>query len=273
MQPALQRRVQRYGWDRAVDSYERSWAEQLKPAQTRLLEMASLRPAERVIDIACGTGLVSFPAAEAVGPEGRVLATDISDRMVERVAEDAKRRGLTQVSTARVDAERLRDVPDEAFDVALCALGLMYVPDVAVALGEMRRVLAPGGRAVAAVWGARGRCGWAEIFPIVESRVTSEVCPLFFQLGTGPSLQLAFEAAGFSRVASDRISTTLHYASADEAAEAAFAGGPVAMAYARFDEATRASARADYIASIEAYRHGNAYAIPGEFVVTRGERA
>lgn len=273
MEPALQRRIQRYGWDRAVDAYEPSWAEQLRPAQQRLLEMAALAPGARVIDIACGTGLVTFPAADAVGPDGHVLATDISARMVERVAGDAAARGLSHVEARRTDAERLRDVPDESFDVATCALGLMYVPEAAVALAEMRRVLRVGGRAVVAVWGARSRCGWADIFPIVESRVASEVCPLFFQLGTGGSLQHALEAAGFSRVLSDRLTTTLHYASADDAANAAFAGGPVAMAYSRFDDETRAAARAEYVASIEPYRAGQAYDIPGEFVVARGERA
>jgi ubiquinone/menaquinone biosynthesis C-methylase UbiE len=272
MDANLQRRIQRYGWDRAVAIYEQSWAAQLRPAQQRLLEMAALQPGERVIDIACGTGLVTFPAADSVGSGGYVLATDISERMVERVAEDARRRGLTNVTTRRLGAEQLDEVPDQSFDVALCALGLMYVPDVAAALAQMHRVLRPAGRAVAAVWGARAHCGWADIFPIVESRVQSDVCPMFFQLGTGPSLQLAFEAAGFEQVHSDRLATTLHYATADQAADAAFAGGPVAMAYSRFDEATRVDARTEYIVSIEPYRVATGYDIPGEFVVTQGER-
>jgi SAM-dependent methyltransferase len=268
--PRLQRRVQRYGWDRAADTYERAWAEQLRPAQERLLEMAALQAGERVIDIACGTGLVTLPAATAVGAGGHVLATDISERMVERVAAEAARAGLAHVTARRLGAEALDEVPDATFDAALCALGLMYLPEVHAALAEIHRVLRPGGRLVAAVWGARARCGWAEIFPIVESRVHSDVCPMFFQLGTGPALQLALEAAGFTRVVTDRLITTLVYTSADEAADAAFAGGPVAMAYSRFDEPTRASARADYIASIDPYRAGDGYRIPGEFVVARG---
>jgi ubiquinone/menaquinone biosynthesis C-methylase UbiE len=272
MDPALQRRIQRYGWDRAADSYEHAWAEQLKPAQQRLLEMAGLQPGEQVIDIACGTGLVTFPAAELVMTGGQVLATDISERMIEHVAEQAASRGAVHVKARRLGAEKLDEVADASFDVALCALGLMYVPDVAAALAEMHRVLRPGGRAAAAVWGARRRCGWADIFPIVESRVKSDVCPMFFQLGTGPSLQRALEAAGFAHVVANRITTTLHYDTAEEAADAAFAGGPVAMAYSRFDEPTRRAARADYIASIEPYRAGFGYDIPGEFVVARGER-
>jgi SAM-dependent methyltransferase len=271
MDAQLQRRIQRYGWDRAVGFYDASWAAQLKPAQDRLLALAALRAGERVLDIACGTGLVTCPAAHAVGPTGHVLATDISDRMVEHAAAEAARRGLAHVQCRRMGAEALA-VPDGSFDAALCALGLMYVPDVAAAMAEMHRVLAADGRAVAAVWGARNRCGWADIFPIVESRVQSDVCPMFFQLGTGDTLAEAFTRAGFTRVRTDRISTELCYDSGDAAADAAFAGGPVAMAYSRFDDATRESARAEYIESIAPFREGQGFRIPGEFVVTRGDR-
>jgi SAM-dependent methyltransferase len=266
MDAQLQRRIQRYGWDRAVDYYEASWAAQLKPAQDVLLALAALQPGERVLDIACGTGLVTWPAAEAVGPGGTVVATDISEKMVQFTAAEARARGLTQVQCARMGAESL-EFPDGSFDAVLCALGLMYVPEVETALAEMRRVLAPGGRAVAAVWGARSRCGWADIFPIVESRVQSDVCPMFFQLGTGDSLADSFARAGFHDVRTERLSTELLYDSGDAAADAAFAGGPVAMAYSRFDDETRQSAREDYIASIAKFREGEGYRIPGEFVV------
>jgi ubiquinone/menaquinone biosynthesis C-methylase UbiE len=74
MEPALQRRVQRYGWDKAANHYEDFWQKQLKPAQDKLLELAKLQPGEKCIDIASGTGLVSFPALEKVGNNGFVLA-------------------------------------------------------------------------------------------------------------------------------------------------------------------------------------------------------
>jgi ubiquinone/menaquinone biosynthesis C-methylase UbiE len=92
MDAKLQRRVQRYGWDKAAESYERFWQAQLTPAQYRLIEMAALQPGEHVIDIACGTGLVTFRAADLVGPSGAVLATDISEVMAAAVREDAARR-------------------------------------------------------------------------------------------------------------------------------------------------------------------------------------
>jgi len=268
----LQRRVQRYGWDRAAASYEAYWAEQLLPAQARLLALAALAPGERVVDVACGTGLVTCRAAEAVGVTGRVVGTDISDVMVARAADAATVRGFReQARFERCDAESL-PLPDASFDAALCALGLMYLPDPVQALREMRRVLRPGGRVAVAVWGARERCGWAEIFPIVEQRVTSDVCPLFFQLGTGDALRLTFDAAGLEDVLVERLPTTLYYARGDDACGAAFDGGPVALAYAHFDAATRAEAHAEYLASIAPYRRGEGYAIPGEFVVARARR-
>ena len=90
-----------------------------------------------MIDIACGTGMVTLPAAAAVGPDGTVLATDISQRMVDDVAQRAAEHGLANVEVRRCDAEDLGPVIAEGadeFDVALCSLGLMYVPTPAAAV-------------------------------------------------------------------------------------------------------------------------------------------
>lgn len=271
MDARLQRRVQRYGWDKASAWYERYWRQQLQPAQKRLLALAQLRPGEHVIDVACGTGLVTFDAAQAVGRTGRVVGTDLSQDMVDRAAEQARALELPYVEFQRMDAEDLK-VPSESFDAWLCGLGLMYVPDPARAMAEACRVLRSGGRASAAVWGMRPRCGWAEIFPIVDRRVTSEVCPMFFQLGTGDTLQHVFEAAGFTEVRLERIASVLHYESSEDACGAAFLGGPVALAYSRFDDQVRNEAQAEYLASIERYRHGDTYDVPGEFVIVCGQR-
>jgi ubiquinone/menaquinone biosynthesis C-methylase UbiE len=266
MDPRLQRRVQRYGWDRAAPVYEHAWQGQLAPAHDLMLDLADLRPGERAIDVACGTGLVTFRAAAAVGPGGAVVGTDISGEMVEAAARTAAERRLGHVRFDRAEAEGL-PFADGCFDAALCGLGLMYVPDPARALREMRRVLRPGGRAVAAVWGARQACGWAEIFPITDARVASDVCPMFFHLGTKDTLARAFAAAGFADVRFERLRTTLRYASAGDALAAVFRGGPVALAYSRFDEATRRAVHAEYLESIAAFAAGDGYRIPGEFVV------
>jgi ubiquinone/menaquinone biosynthesis C-methylase UbiE len=265
----LQLRIQRYGWDKASADYEAYWSRQIEPAQKRLLEMVALRPGERVLDLACGTGLITFPAAMAVGAGGSVVGTDISARMIELGREEAVKRGLANVTFQRADAGSL-DLPENSFDVALCSLGLMYVPEPLNALRLIRRLLTPGGRMGAAVWGRRDRCGWAGIFPVVDARVKSEVCPMFFQLGTGDSLSSAMSMAGFEDIRVDRLATRLEYSSAEEAIGAAFAGGPVALAYAHFDRETREQAHAEYLQTIEPYRCGEGYSIPGEFVVATG---
>jgi len=262
----LQRRIQRYGWDKASADYEEHWRKQIEPAQTRLLEMAALGTGERVLDIACGTGLITFPAAISVGVQGSVVGTDISDGMIGRGREEAAKRGLANVTFQRADAEAL-DFPESSFDAAFCSLGLMYVPEPPKALRLMRHVLKAGGRMAVSVWGQRDRCGWAGIFPVVDARVKSEVCPMFFQLGTADNLRTALELGGFCDVQVERLDTTLDYASEEDAIGAAFAGGPVALAYAHFDAGTREDAHADYLDTIQQYRHGAGYSIPGEFVV------
>ena len=95
---------------------------------------------------------------------------------------------------------------------------------------------------------------------------------MFFQLGTGDTLKDVMARAGLADVAVRRLSTTLRYGSAEEACGAAFAGGPVALAYSRFHEGTRQAAHAEYLASIEPFRRSHGYEIPGEFVVVRGNR-
>ncbi|MEM1276386.1 MAG: methyltransferase domain-containing protein [Pseudomonadota bacterium] len=270
MEANLQRRIQRYGWDRAAGCYEDGWKANLAPAQNRLLLMAEAWPNEHAVDLACGTGLVTLPLAHAVGRSGRVIATDISERMVDAVLAEAEDLDLPQIEAFRADAESLDVIPDASVDLVTCALGLMYVADPLRAMQEVYRILKPGGRAVFAVWGERRNCGWAEIFPIVDARVHSAVCPLFFRLGTGETLAQEMEEAGLYGIETARISSELDYPDDKSALVAAFAGGPVALAYHRFDAETRIAVHREYLHSIAPFRRAKGYRIAGEFVVCRG---
>jgi ubiquinone/menaquinone biosynthesis C-methylase UbiE len=266
VQASLQRRVQRYGWDRAAPDYEKLWQEQLSVAQDELLLRAALTAGDRVLDVACGTGLVTFRAAQTVGSSGHVLGVDISGRMIDAAQQRAQERKLTNVTFSRTDAESL-DIASGSFDVVLCSLGLMYLPNPELAVREMRRVLRPGGRVALAVWGERSACGWAPLFPIVDAEVSSEVCPLFFRLGRQDALTRSCSEAALVDAEAYRVSAVLDYADENQACDAAFVGGPVALAWSRFDETARTRVRQHYLQAIAAWRHGAGYKIPGEFVI------
>jgi ubiquinone/menaquinone biosynthesis C-methylase UbiE len=273
MDARLQRRIQRYGWDAASKSYEHSWRENLAPAHRIMFEMAALSEGEQVLDTACGSGLVTIPAAMRVGAPGHVMATDISDEMVALVLRAAAEAGCSNVTASRMDAETL-DVEDCRFDAALCGLGLMYVPEPLNALREMHRTLRPQGRAVAAVWGERRNCGWAEIFPIVDGVVQSEVCPLFFRTGTGHVLAEEFAAAGFSGIEERRIAVPSAFASQGELLTALLDGGPVALAARRFTAGIRSQVERELLASVAPHRlDDGSYDVPGEFVIVKGVKA
>jgi SAM-dependent methyltransferase len=272
MDARLQRRVQRYGWDLAADAYARHWHGPLAGVQGELLALAAPAAGEAVLDVACGTGVVAVAAASAVGPAGRVLGVDLADAMVQASRQRARDLGLGQAAFERMDAEQL-ELPDAGFDLALCALGLMYVPDPDAALRELHRVLRPGGRAVLAVWGERARCGWAPLFGIVDAEVRSEVCPLFFGLGQGDALASRCASAGLRVTLQRRRSDSLDYADAAAACAAAFAGGPVALAWSRFDATVRERVQSRYLASIAPWRRGLGYRVPAEYLIVVAQRS
>ena len=271
MEPKLHRRVQRYGWDLAVEFYDRYWVPVLRECSERCLALADLKPGERVLDVATGTGVAAFLAAEQVGREGEVVATDLAEKMVEATRAEAERRSVGNMRFQRVDAEEL-GFPDGSFDAVLCVLGLMYPADPQRAIDQMQRVLRPGGRAVVCVWGRRDRCGWNAVFPIVDAQVQSDVCPLFFSLGAPKALALAFQRAGFTDFEEERVERTLVWKSDEEACAAIFPGGPVALAYSRFTPEVRGQVNAEYLESIAPYHRDGAYHVPGEFAFGLGRK-
>lgn len=272
MDPRLQLRVQRYGWDAASDYYDSGWNAQLRPAQDTLMKMSGLKPGMSVIETACGTGMVTRRIVKAVQPGGRVLATDLSERMVEELRNAAYREGWQGVEADRMAVEDL-NVPDATFDSAICALGLMYTPDPRAALQEMARVVKPGGRINATVWGERKNCGWAEVFPIVDARVASEVCPMFYATGAPGALRMDFELAGLRNIEEHRQSELLYFADAEAVTDSVLMGGPVALAVKRFPDDIREEVWAEFLQSVSDFRaNDGSYHIPGEFVTISAMR-
>ena len=235
MEPRLQRRVQRYGWDKASSYYELFWQNQLKPAQDLLIEMADLQPGDMCSILPVEPGLSVFKFLKNLVFTDRLLGTDISDKMVELASSSAALKFEGRAQFQQMDAEE-PGLENNSFDLAICSLGLMYMPDPKKRLKKCTGLLKPGGRVVAAVWGRRDQCGWADIFEIVDQHVASEVCPMFFNLGNPDILKLNFESAGFRQIIVQRIDTILLYKDSNDALGAAFDGGPVALAYHKFSD-------------------------------------
>jgi ubiquinone/menaquinone biosynthesis C-methylase UbiE len=128
----------------AAENYERHFVPAIgAPLAADLVALAALRPGDRVVDIACGTGVVARLAAERVGGTARVAGVDVNPGML--AVARAATPDATTIDWYEANAEAL-PLADETFDVALCQLGLQFFVDKPAALREMSRVLRPDGR-------------------------------------------------------------------------------------------------------------------------------
>ena len=131
----------------APEQYERNFVPSIgRPFAEHLVSEAALNPGERVLDVACGTGVVARLAAERVGQSGTVAALDLNPGMLS-VARSIPSSGA-EIRWYETTAESI-PLPDNGFDVVFCQLGLQFVADKVAAIREMHRVLVPGGRALA----------------------------------------------------------------------------------------------------------------------------
>lgn len=126
-------------------------------ATAALVEAVGVSPGDDVLELAAGPGALGGRWSELVGASGRVVLSDIAPGMVDIARESTAH--LENVELAVVDAAAI-DRPDASFDVVVCRMGLMFAPDPALALGEMRRVLRPGGRVGALTWAGPEHNPW-----------------------------------------------------------------------------------------------------------------
>jgi len=132
--------------DNAAENYQRYFVPSIGgPIAEDLVATATLRPGERVLDVGCGTGVVTRLAAHEVGAGGAVAGLDVNPAML-AVARETGANG-TSIDWYEASAEAM-PLPDDAFDVVLCQMSLQFMDDRVGALREMRRVLAAGGRVV-----------------------------------------------------------------------------------------------------------------------------
>jgi ubiquinone/menaquinone biosynthesis C-methylase UbiE len=137
----------------SAENYQRYFVPTIAtPVSVGLLDAANLRTGERVLDVACGTGVIARLAAEQVGPGGSVTAIDVAAEMIS-VAKSTTSSTNPRIEWHVSDAASL-PLADDSYDVVLCQMGLMFMEDRAAALAEMRRVVAPEGRVVVNTPGA-----------------------------------------------------------------------------------------------------------------------
>lgn len=197
--------------DSAAENYQRYFVPTIAtPVSRGLLAAAALQPGERVLDVACGTGIVSRLAAERVGPAGRVVGTDVAPDMIE-VARSTPAPGGAEIEWREADAASL-PFPDEAFDIVLCQMGLPFFEDKVAALREMRRVLAPGGRLALNTPGTIQRP-----FEIMDEALVRHISPdlggfvrAVFSLNDPEEVRRLIRDAGFENVSVRETTTTLH---------------------------------------------------------------
>lgn len=200
-------------WQQEAEQRQQSMEE----ATRQMLLSAQLKPGDRVLDIAAGTGDQSILAARIVGPTGLVLATDISAEMLHVAASLAQQEKLTNISTQVMDAQQL-DLDDETFDAAICRNGLMLVPRLQQALSEIHRVLKPGSNFAALVWSAPERNPLHALPLALIAKYTgasSSNASGPFSLADKRRFEQALQDAGFRDVAIQAIPLQLHFASVE----------------------------------------------------------
>ena len=130
-----------------AENYERYFVPAIAtPVSVGLLDAADLQAGERVLDVACGTGVIARLAAEQVASSGSVTAIDVAADMIS-VAKSTAPTAASHIEWHVGDAASL-PLADNSYDVVLCQMGLMFMEDRPAALAEMRRVVVPGGRVV-----------------------------------------------------------------------------------------------------------------------------
>jgi SAM-dependent methyltransferase len=105
-----------------------------------------------VLDVCCGMGASAIPAAERVGPAGRVIAVDLAEKLLNKGFQRATEQGLTNIEFRRADLESL-PFPDQSFDAILCVFGIFFVTDLQRAIRELWRLVRPNGLLAITIWG------------------------------------------------------------------------------------------------------------------------
>ena len=177
----------------------RPWAEDV-------LEEVGLTPGDRLLDVACGTGVVARLAKERLGDTGRIVGVDLSPAMLA-----VARREGPGIDWREGDAGALPLRDDERFDVVVCQQGMQFFPDRAAAARQMRRALAEGGRLAVSTWRPDAEVPVCEALRHVAERHLNPISDRRHSLGEAGPLEALLLDAGFQDVRSKTLSRTIRF--------------------------------------------------------------
>jgi ubiquinone/menaquinone biosynthesis C-methylase UbiE len=215
---------QRQMWDSAAAGWQAWWETIERGAQKvsdKIVELAEIKPGDRVLDIATGIGEPAVTAARRVKPNGKVVATDISPQMLAIAMTRAKSLSLDSViEFSEIDGEKLDllgpSTTAKKFDAVLSRWGLMFFPNLPAALVRIRQMLITNGRLSAAVWSAPSKVPWLDLaFATVRKQLTippplpGEPGP--FALADLEALKQLFNQAGFKDIKTDTFQITFEF--------------------------------------------------------------
>lgn len=266
----------RHDWGARRHEYATAAAQTNAAVADLLLGLVPPNPGDRVLDVATGPGVVALRAARLVGPTGWVLATDIAPEWEEFVTGSGAADSLPNLAFRAMGAEAL-DLPDASCDVVYCQFGLMFVPDRARALSEMRRVLRPGGRIGLTVWSTADR-----VAMFAPARMAAEVVPPAaddahlpgpLALGEPGLIERLVAEAGFAQIAIERrvVERVIENAETYWQQMLNRGGGQLATALAdRPADADRLHRR--IVAFLASHRNGREIRLPNEVIVVGAVR-
>ncbi len=242
-----------------AEAYERLLVPGLFMPSTRLaVALAAPRPGERLLDLACGTGIGARTAASALGGGGGAVGVDLDAAML-RVA----RRSAAAAAWVRASALQL-PLRDAAFDLVLCLQGLQFVADPVQALREAHRVLRPSGRIVATAWGPlEANPGHAAVYAALDAHGIDTRSPRRgFALGIGELHALA-RAAGFGVVGVSAHDGEAAYASPSRFVDGIMLGAPYTRrVLAARPPALREDCARDAVQRLAGRTAGDAFLLP-----------
>lgn len=188
----------------AAEVYEQFFVPALfGPWAPRMVSAAALEPGMHVVDVACGTGVLAMEAAKAVSPGGAVVGVDPNPGMLA-----VARQKTRDVDWRQASAEAL-PFNDERFDAAVSQFGLMFFADQPAAIGEMWRVLRPGGRLAIAVWDSLDNTpGYAAVVSLLNRLFGERIASILrspYSLGDPDALRVLLATAGVPAVEIDRV--------------------------------------------------------------------